>query len=206
MDNNFSPNGGSRSPGRPREFDMDEALDRAITVFSERGFHGTSISELQLAMGVTSGSLYKAFKDKKAIFLAAFERYKLVRDGILRASLEDGANGRDKVHRMLRFYGDASHGDMGRRGCLVVSTATELALFDPETAAYVGRALTRNESLLEGLIREGHTDGSISASTDAPTVARLLLCLMQGLRVVGKTGPDRERALAVVDAAMKILD
>jgi TetR/AcrR family transcriptional repressor of nem operon len=63
-----------RVRGRPREFDMDDALDQAIRIFRERGYNATSIGDLTDAMGLASGSLYKAFKDKREMFLAAFDR------------------------------------------------------------------------------------------------------------------------------------
>ncbi|MGK6314432.1 TetR/AcrR family transcriptional regulator [Neorhizobium sp. DT-125] len=196
----------ARPPGRPREFEIEEALDKAIVVFSERGYHAASISELKDAMGLAAGSLYKAFKDKKAIFLAAFDRYKQVRNALLEEELAPGRSGRDKVFRMLHFYADASHGENGRRGCLVVGTAIELAVYDAEAAVRVDRSMARSEALFDSLIREGQADGSIPRTVDPATTARLLLSVTQGLRVLGKTGPDRDRALSVVDAAMKLLD
>jgi len=199
-------NATARPPGRPREFEIEEALDKAIVVFSERGYHAASISELKDAMGLAAGSLYKAFKDKKAIFLASFDRYKQVRNAVLDEELAGGENGRDKVSRMLRFYAEASHGENGRRGCLVVGTAIELAVYDAEAAERVDRSMARSEALFETLIREGHADGSIPTTTDPAATARLLLSVTQGLRVLGKTGPSRERALSVVDTAMRLLD
>ncbi|MBP1848047.1 AcrR family transcriptional regulator [Rhizobium petrolearium] len=195
-----------RLPGRPREFEIDEALDKAIIVFSERGYHAASISELKDAMGLAAGSLYKAFKDKKAIFLAAFDRYKQVRNALLDEELADGESGRDRVFRLLRFYAEASHGESGRRGCLVVGTAIELAVYDKEAAERVDRSMQRSEALLNALIREGHADGSIPQTVDPDTTARLMLSVTQGLRVLGKTGPDRDRAFSVIEAAMKLLD
>ena len=65
----------SRLPGRPREFDTDAAIDSALLVFRERGYHATSIKELSDATGLTAGSLYKAFGSKNGLFLAAFDRY-----------------------------------------------------------------------------------------------------------------------------------
>ena len=209
MDNNTAPGTAIRSPsrpGRPREFEIEEALDKAIIVFSERGYHAASISELKDAMGLAAGSLYKAFKDKKAIFLAAFDRYKQVRNAVLAEELSASGSGRDKVLRMLRFYADASHGENGRRGCLVVGTAIELAVYDGEAAERVARSMARSEALFVSLIREGQADGSIPATVDPVATARLLLSITQGLRVLGKTGPDRDRAFCVVDAAMKLLD
>ncbi|CDZ43821.1 TetR/AcrR family transcriptional regulator [Neorhizobium galegae] len=196
----------TRPPGRPREFEIEEALDKAIVVFSERGYHAASISELKDAMGLAAGSLYKAFKDKKAIFLASFDRYKQVRNALLDQELAEGANGRDKVSRMLRFYAEASHGVSGRRGCLVVGTAIELAVYDAEAAERVERSMTRTEAMIDGLIREGQADGSIPPTIDPLTTAHVLLSVTQGLRVLGKTGPNRDRAFSVVDTAMKLLD
>ncbi|CDN50559.1 TetR/AcrR family transcriptional regulator [Neorhizobium galegae] len=196
----------TRPPGRPREFEIEDALDKAIIVFSERGYHAASISELKDAMGLAAGSLYKAFKDKKAIFLASFDRYKQVRNALLDQELAEGANGRDKVSRMLRFYAEASHGQNGRRGCLVVGTAIELAVYDADAAERVGRSMARTEAMIDGLIREGQADGSIPPAIDPLTTAHVLLSVTQGLRVLGKTGPNRDRAFSVVDAAMKLLD
>lgn len=199
-------NSTGRPPGRPREFEIEDALDKAIIVFSERGYHAASISELKDAMGLAAGSLYKAFKDKKAVFLASFDRYKQVRNALLDQELAEGANGRDKVSRMLRFYAEASHGENGRRGCLVVGTAIELAVYDADAAERVGRSMARTEAMIEALIREGQADGSIPPAIDPLATAHVLLSVTQGLRVLGKTGPNRDRAFSVVDAAMKLLD
>ncbi|MEB2844917.1 TetR family transcriptional regulator [Rhizobiales bacterium RZME27] len=195
-----------RPVGRPREFDMDAALDKAIVVFTERGYHGTSIGDLSTAMGVTSGSLYKAFADKKAIFLAAFDRYKLVRNACRDEAIAPGRNGRERIRLLLHFYADGAHGEMGRRGCLVVGAAVELALFDAEADARVARSQAGFETLFERLVREGQTDGSIGAHIDPPITARLLYAVIQGMRVIGKGGQDFARALSIADAALKILD
>ncbi|URK86574.1 TetR/AcrR family transcriptional regulator [Rhizobium sp. RCAM05350] len=129
-----------RPRGRPRAFDTDAALDRAIGVFSVRGYHGTAISDLSDAMELTPGSIYKAFKDKRGILLAAFDRYRLVRSTKLKAAIAPFPLGRDKVGAALRFYAEAAHGELGQRGCLVVATAAELAVSDPVVA---GLSLSR---------------------------------------------------------------
>lgn len=196
----------SRSRGRPREFDMDAALDKALSVFSERGYHAASISELTDAMELTSGSIYKAFKDKRGIFLAAFDRYRAVRRGLLDERLGRVETGRDKIREILRFYATSSHGDVGRRGCLVVGSANELAIFDEEAAERVAAAFAANEDLLLNLIRLGQSDGSILKTLDAVTAARALLCLTKGMRVAGKTGRREDDMIAVADAAIKLLD
>ncbi|MGF9565331.1 TetR/AcrR family transcriptional regulator [Neorhizobium sp. JUb45] len=195
-----------RAAGRPREFDMNAALDQAIVVFTERGYHGTSIGDLSLAMGVTAGSLYKAFADKKAIFLAAFDRYKLVKNGLRDAAIAPGRDGRERIRLLLHFYADGSHGEAGRRGCLVVGAAVELALFDAEADARVARSQAGFETLFERLVREGQADGSIGTHIDPQVTAHLLYAVIQGMRVIGKGGQDFARATATAEAALKILD
>jgi AcrR family transcriptional regulator len=195
----------SRGPGRPREFDMDKALDRAIGVFRARGFHATSIGDLKDATNLTAGSIYKAFKDKRAVFLAAFDRYTSLRNAQIQDIAGTAKSGRDRISDLLAFYVQSSRGVEGRLGCLVVGSAVEMAIFDPEIAARVTSTLQKNEALLASLIKQGQSDGSISSAIDAENTARVLVCLTQGLRVVGKTGRPPPAPAIVVNTAMKLL-
>src|SRR3954463_11165486 len=193
-----------RPPGRPREFDMDIALDGAVRVFSERGYHATSIGDLTTAMRLATGSVYKAFRDKHAVFLAAFERYVALRQEQTRSAAAKGANGRERVRNMLLSYVEHSQGSEGRRGCLVVGSAVELAAGEPVIGAPGSAPLKTNEPFIAALIREGQAEGSIPRHVDAHDTARLMICLTQGLRVVGKARLplDGKRLVAV---AMKLL-
>lgn len=195
----------SRGRGRPREFDIDAALDKSVRIFRERGYHATSIGDLTKAMELASGSVYKAFKDKRAVFLAAFDREgKRRREQLLRL-LNTARSGRERMRLGLTFIAESSHGVEGKRGCLIVGTAAELATFDAEIAQRVTAALRQTETLMVDLIRQGQADGSISAVIDSEVTARLMLCLLQGMRVIGKTGRSRQQMMAVVNAAMKLL-
>ena len=191
--------------GRPREFDLDASLDRAVRVFSERGYHGTSIADLTLATGLAQGSLYKAFKDKQAIFLAAFERYRAQRTEKIQRAIGDGGNGLERLRRALGFYAESSQGAQGRQGCLVAASTAELATFPADVARHIHGALERNQALLADLIRQGQQDGSIPADVDSDASAAMLLCLTQGMRLVGKTGRSRAAMQSVVDAALRAL-
>jgi TetR/AcrR family transcriptional regulator, transcriptional repressor for nem operon len=194
-----------RGRGRPREFDLDAALDKSVRVFRERGYHATSIADLTEAMELASGSVYKAFKDKRAVFLAAFDREGKRRGEKLLRLLGTAKSGRDRIRVALTFIADSSHGAEGKRGCLIVGTAAELATLDPEVAQRVTTALRNSERLMVDLIRQGQADGSIPAAIDSKVTAQLMLCLLQGMRVIGKTGRKRTAMRAVADAAMKLL-
>lgn len=206
MENTVSPPPDLKPRGRPRAFDTDAALDRAIETFSVLGYHGTSIGDLTEAMELTPGSLYKAFTDKRGILLAAFDRYRVVRSTKLKAAIDAVPLGRGKVRAALHFYADAAHGDIGQRGCLVVATAAELAVSDPAIAQRVDVAHATNEGVVKDCILLGQADGSIPNSIDAADTARAFLCFLQGMRIVGKTGRSRAEMIAAADVAMKLLD
>ena len=93
----------------------------------------------------------------------------------------------------------------GKRGCIVVGSVAELATLDADVALRVTASLHKSESLMAELIQQGQSDGSIPAALDSATTARLMLCLLQGMRVVGKTGRSRKEMTVVADAAMKLL-
>ncbi|CAR52851.1 TetR family transcriptional regulator [Burkholderia cenocepacia] len=194
-----------RSRGRPREFDADKVLDQAVRVFSERGYAGTSITDLTRAMRLAQGSLYKAFKDKQSLFLAALDRYRAQRTQNLRRTIDDGGTGLERLRAALTFYAESAHGATGRQGCLVVASTVELSTFDQSVGDRVAAALACNEAMLAHLIRQGQADGSIKNHVDAEVTAQMLLCLTQGMRVVGKTGRSRAQMQAVVATALKAL-
>ncbi|MGP0173633.1 TetR/AcrR family transcriptional regulator [Pseudomonas sp. NCHU5208] len=195
----------ARPRGRPREFDLHSVLDQAVRVFSERGYHGTSISDLAHATGLAQGSLYKAFKDKQAIFLAAFEHYRAQRSEQLRQAMGEQGTGLERLRRVLVFYADSAQGAQGRQGCLVVGSIAELSTFPAPVARHIQRALKRNETLLADLLRQGQEDGSVASHVDIEASARTLLCLAQGMRLVGKAGRTRAAMHSVVDAALTML-
>jgi TetR/AcrR family transcriptional repressor of nem operon len=194
-----------RPRGRPREFDMDEALDQAIRVFCEQGYNATSIGDLIDAMGLASGSIYKAFKDKRAVFLAALDRHIVLRKEQIAAVARSSKPARERLRDVLAHFVEVSKGIEGRRGCLVVGSAVELAILDREVAARVNASIAKNEAFLADLIRQGQADGSIPGRIDSDATARVMVCLTQGLRVVGKSGRAPQDTAAAVDIAMKLL-
>lgn len=196
----------SRERGRPREFDIDAALDRAILYFREHGYHGVSIADLCGALQLSAGSIYKAFRNKHELFAAVLDRYLTLRGARVAEIAHGVESGREKLRRLLTFYAESSHAAEGRCGCLVIVGAVELASTDAAIAAKVAAALRRNEQRLRDIIRQGQQDGSVAQDLDAATTARLMLALVQGMRVLGKTGQERDAMLAVVATAMKLLD
>jgi AcrR family transcriptional regulator len=195
-----------RHRGRPREFDIDRALDGAIRVFSRRGYHATSVGDLTEAMELAQGSLYKAFKDKKSIFIATMERYRVLQTERFEAAIAGYETGYERLKAGLMFYAERSHGAVGSEGCLVVGAAADLAALDDDIAVVVERAVKARERIVARLVAEGQKDGSVPSKANSDDLARAMLCMMYGMRVVGKTGRSLEEMTAVVDIAMKLAE
>lgn len=206
MPRSSAPDSATRGPGRPREFVLEQVLDKAIVVFSEFGYPATSLGKLTTAIGLTEGSIYKAFKDKRALFLAALERYVDLRTAQLEQALSRAPTGFEQVRAVLELYVDYSAGAAGRRGCLVVGSAVDMASSDPEMAKRVHQIFKIHEKRLVDCVRQGQDDGSIRADVDAESVGRLLVCVLQGMRVLGKTGRSREDMRRPVEQALKLLE
>ncbi len=134
--------------GRPREFNMEQALDQAMIVFRQKGYHAASLADLGKAMNLSVGSIYKAFQDKRSLFLLVFQRYIAVRNEDLRGRLAQFSTGRAKLTELLQFYLDSSRATEGRTGCLVVGSAIELQVLDEELSQLVAQVINRNKQFL----------------------------------------------------------
>ncbi|MFB4339687.1 TetR/AcrR family transcriptional regulator [Pantoea sp. CS_6] len=191
--------------GRPREFDIEQALDQAMIVFRQKGYHAASLNDLSEAMQLSVGSIYKAFQDKRSLFLLVFQRYITLRNEDLRGRLARFSTGRAKLSELLQFYLDSSRSTEGRTGCLVVGSAIELQVLDAELSQQVTQVIFRNKAFLMSLLQEGQHDGSIRRDLDVETAAGLILRIAFGMRVTGKVA-DVHDEQATIALALKILD
>jgi len=194
----------NKDRGRPRAFDTDAALDSAMLVFRQKGYHATSIGDLGQAMQLTTGSIYKAFTDKKTLFAKVFARYLSQRNGSLAARLTQCENGREQLAALLNFYVDSVLDVEGERGCLVAVSAVELQTLDEDLVGAVSAALMRNQQNLQQIIRLGQQDGSVNPALDCEATASLMLCIVLGMRVAGKVAATRPDS-SIIPLALKLL-
>lgn len=190
------------SRGRPRSFDAEAAVERAMQVFWTRGYHATALPDLLRATKLSRGSLYAAFGDKHSLFLLALDRY--IADAQARLDIELAPD-REPINGLracLAGYVDRTSGANGRRGCLLVATAMELAGHDADVNLRIGRFFKNMETRMAAALSRAKTAGSLAEGVEPATAARILVCFVEGLRVVGKTGPSRGAAQAGADALL----
>ena len=196
----------SATIGRPREFDVDEAIDAAMHVFWSQGYNGTSLPDLIKGTGLSRGSLYKAFGDKRTLFLLALDSYALAAADRLSATLQESGHAKVVIRKALSRYAQLSIGMAGQRGCLLLATATEMVPHDAEISQRASRMFAGIQHAFSDAIQRGKEAGEITQVVDSATLAQLLLCLVQGMRAVGKTGLTKAEVTAVIDCAMQLLD
>lgn len=176
-----------------------------MEVFWDRGYEGASLPDLIDGTGQSRGSLYKAFGDKKGLLLAALDQY--MAEGLKATAelLNQPGSAKAAIRAALLRYVPLSSGATGRRGCLVVAMATEMAAHDVDIAERTGRMFRRLQQLYASAIVRGQASGEIP-DRDEQAMARFLVCQIQGMRVLGKTGVVEADMVAVVDEIMRVLD
>jgi len=200
------PKPGAQSErGRPREFDADTAIAAAAKVFWDQGYHPTSIDDLCQATGVLRGSLYSAFGDKKGMFLAALDEYSEKNLARLAESLSSARPSREVLRSALLYYTRIATTLAGNHGCLVTNSALEMLPHDREVAERVERIFRRMTALLTAAFVRGQAAGIFNPELDERAVGNFLLCVIQGLRVLGKVSRDEQELAGIVDTVMRAL-
>jgi len=188
---------------RSREFEIDTVLVKAMDLFWRQGYEKTSIQELVTHMGIHRRSLYDTFGDKHALFLEALSRYQSIFEAKIKHRLEQSSSTRQSIRQL--FDMSICLEDGLPKGCLLVNTAVELALHDPEAALVVHENFLNTEELFYTLLVNGQESGEISTALDAVSLSQYLNNAWVGLRVMVKATEDKEKLENIIDLTMAIL-
>lgn len=188
--------------GRVREFDAGEALAAAMRVFWRQGYEATTVADLVEATGVAKASLYATFGDKHALYRAALESYAAGRDPGIVERLAGPGPALPAIKELLSSYA-AGPFDLG---CFVVNAAVERLPGDDAVALTVEASWETVETALQGALARARAGGELRAEADPVRLARFLLVVLQGLRVVAKGRPGSGRGDAAVSEAGALLD
>jgi TetR/AcrR family transcriptional repressor of nem operon len=188
--------------GRPRSFDAEAAVERAMSVFWSRGYHATALPDLLRATRLSRGSLYAAFGDKHSLFLRALDRY--IADAVERmdVELDPRKDPVDGLRAYLAGYVERTSGAHGRRGCLVIATTMELAGHDPDVNRRNAGFFQIMEARVADALSRAKAAGRLADGVDPANAARILVCFVEGLRVISKTAPTGAITQAPADALL----
>jgi len=192
-----------RGRGRPKAFDPDTALDRAMMLFWERGYEGTSVDDLSAAMGVSPSSIYATFGDKEKLYQAAIDRYR-AGPGALTASILDKA---PTAYAAVEEILMTSASELTRKdrpaGCMLANAVTHCA----PTAETLQHAIAERRGLSLGLFKQRFdqalADGELPAGIDTCGLARFFGTVLQGMTIQARDGVGPDDLKAVAETALR---
>lgn len=191
---------------RPREFDEATALEAAIECFWHRGYEATSVRDLADKMGISGPSLYNAYGDKRALFAQALEHYVDNSARALIKRLEASLPPKQAVRRFIEEIIDRSVNDRERRGCFLINSALEVAPHDRQLGALIAERLAEIEAFFYRSIKAAQAEGAVPRNRVARDLARLLLGVLLGIRVLARSKPERALLQGVARPALALLD
>jgi AcrR family transcriptional regulator len=209
------PRGFSRNPdatgerlrrprGRPRGFDREWALDRALEIFWARGYAGASIADLTAAMQINPPSLYAAFGDKRQLYLAALDRYQQHGLAALDALLAAAPDTRSAIAGALRQMVCEMTRTDRPSGCMVVLSGLHCGSEAADLEPLVAARRAEIEARLLQRIRRGVAAGDVAATVDPVKLAGFYATLLHGLSVQARSGVAQARLLAIVETALSV--
>ena len=188
--------------GRPREFDPDRALDRALRVFWRSGYEGASMADLTEAMGITRPSLYAAFGNKEELFRKALDRYVDGPGGYVQIALAK-PTAREVVEHLLYQAADAVTDPNNPPGCLAVQGA----LCCGEAAETIKQELmhrrANGEQELRRRFARAISEGDLPTGSDAADLARYISAIVQGMAVQAAGGVSREQLRKIAEMTLR---
>ena len=187
---------------RPKEFEPDEILEKAMTLFWKQGYEGTSLQELVDHLGINRFSIYDTFGNKHELFLAAVDHYRANYATKLRAVLEDENKGLEAIKGYFRFMA----ADLNRNGCFVQNSTLELVLKDADVEERIQETNLSVQKSIAAALRRAEEKGEIRAGGDNIGRTRFLFAAGQGMIVASKGHGDKEMLDDIARLAADYLD
>ena len=191
---------------RPKEFNEEIALDAAIECFWRNGYEATSVRDLAAAMGISGPSLYNAFGDKRALFGKALESYLDQSARAMIKRVEELLPPKEAIHRFLDEIIESSVSDQERRGCFLINSALEVAPHDLELGEFIADRFGEIEAFFYRSIKAAQAERAIPRDRAPRDLARLLLGVLLGIRVLARSKPNRALLRGIARPALALLD
>lgn len=190
---------------RPREFDEHAVLLKAMHAFWNKGYEATSLAELLKATGLSKSSLYDTFGNKRELFMAAFNAYRVERRNLLENHLMSRQSGYESIEGFMQMVLEHSRQPEQTFGCMSCNEAVELGPHDAEIQRLIELDFQGLEEAFEKAIERGKQDGSIATIMDSRQLAHLFTVTLQGIQVIARAQVNLERLENSVNGLLQLL-
>jgi TetR/AcrR family transcriptional regulator, transcriptional repressor for nem operon len=191
---------------RPREFDREEVLQKALHTFWSKGYAATTLPDLLESMGINRSSFYNTFEDKQALFSEVMSLY-YQQTAIKRlAILQRAKSAKQGLQDYFRHNIDVAVAEYNPGGCLLTNTVTNLNTIDAEIARSIVQGIDRLDQALYALLDRGQRSGEIASNKDIKAIARLMMSVSYGLNIAARVNPSREILEDMAKAAISTLE
>src|SRR5246500_361117 len=192
--------------GRPRAYEPDVALAKALDLFRKDGFAATSLDDLSAATGMNRPSLYGAFGDKRELYIKSYQRYRADARAALTDIFSDELPIRKRLQRIFAVALDIYlSGELGPRGCFTVMTAASEAVADPEIRAMVLEGFVELDKAFATCFRRAKEQGELPDSADATVLAHLASATVHTIAIRARARVPRKELEAIVNGAIDVM-
>ena len=191
---------------RVKQFDRDEILEKAMHLFWQKGFHGTSIGDLVAYTGINRQSLYSTFTNKDELFNQAFKRYQSINLEKFNSFLESRNSVKQGIKDFFLLAAENAINDPERKGCFIINTTTELVPDDKRMMSVIAENQRTFDGIMSDFLKKGINKGEFPSTINTESLASYFTVLYSGLKVVSKFNTDREYLIQIIDTALKVLD
>ena len=192
--------------GRPRSFDRDEALSRALQVFWTKGYADASMNDLTGAMGIAAPSLYAAFGSKEDLFREAVRLYTEREGGGLWACMQAAPTAREAIEGLLMATADAAGQRDRPKGCLLVLSGAHPDALPDGVCGELAAIRKDSMATMEARLRADQAAGKIDATADPAAMAAFYTTVQQGMTFRAREGATADELAATARAAMLAWD
>jgi len=192
--------------GRIRQFDEKQALLAAMLVFWEKGYEGTSIQDLEDAMGMKRTSIYNAFGNKHRLFQRVMACYKESVMAELFTAMDGAPDIREGIRRLLNAALDIHFAEDNPGGCLVVLSVLESDQLDDQSRAQMQQTIHELKGALQSRLTRAKKAGELPAAFDSAATATTIATTMTGMMVMGKANFSQAALKKTIDQVVSLLD
>ncbi|MGB3182995.1 MAG: TetR/AcrR family transcriptional regulator [Cyclobacteriaceae bacterium] len=190
---------------RPKKFDHDEVMEKAMLLFWKKGFHGTSVQDLVDHLGINRSTMYASFGDKDKLFLDSLKYYRKQQKETMHEQMRGGRPFCEFLESFLDGAIEESLKDPEKKGCFIVNASVDVASDDPQTCSEIQQNLTEFTGSFKFLMDEAKENGEISQDADTTQLAHFLYNTISGIKVISRIQPDTDVLKNVKQVALKAI-